>query len=443
MKKIDILRDHIINYKKKYLLNLKKLKFDTDTSSLATFRYLIFKTSNLAVNKDVFKKFKTINFKEQLKNFFYLRKFSSIEFHGIIKPNQIKKFKKIIISWSYKNCFSSSGLYIDPYFKISSSKKNILWILINYDDVVPKKFDKNIIIVHSQKKNFLAGVKNLINYLFYLIKNYNFNLKKIIHNMSYDSYLAISIKNFFIEKNFLKNIKKIYLPLESQPFQNAIINLAKQDKVQVTGFDHTLNPFPFYNTYSHLSPDIMNLHSKCSVKFYSKYLGWPRKKIKKKSSVRILKKNKKFFQNKIFLPISISNPNFILSKIEYIFKNYLTNNKNKTFKVCLHPSTLKEKKYLELAEKINRIQKNYLSESNSKNKNSISIHVGNLSTPLEALETGLEVIHITDSEIFDFISPKFWYSLNYTKLGNNIFKYRLKKFGHCVTFRKKGKSVII
>ena len=109
----------------------------------------------------------------------------------------------------------------------------------------------------------------------------------------------------------------------------------------------------------------------------------------------------------------------------------------------MHPSTLKEKKYLELAEKINRIQKNYLSESNSKNKNSISIHVGNLSTPLEALETGLEVIHITDSEIFDFISPKFWYSLNYTKLGNNIFKYRLKKFGHCVTFRKKGKSVII
>jgi len=443
MKKIDILRDHIINYRKKYLLNLKKLKFDTDTSSLATFRYLIFKTSNHVANKDVFKKFKTINFKEQLKNFFYLRKFSSIEFYGRVEPNQIKKFKKIIISWSYKNCFSSSGLYIDPYFKISSRQGNILWILINVDEVIPEKFDKNIIIVHPQKKGFLAGIKNLINYLFYLIKNYKFNLKKVIHNMSYDSYLAINLKNFFLEKNLLKNIKKIFLPLESQPFQNAIVNLAKKEKVHVTGFDHSLNPFPFYNMYSHLSPDLINVHSECSAKFYSKYLGWPRKKIKKKSSVRIFKKNKKFFQNKIFLPISIGNPNFILSKIDYLFKNHLINNKNKTFKICLHPSTLKVKKYLDLAENIKRIQRNYLSKSNNKNKKPLSIHVGNLSTHLEALETGLEVIHISNSEIFDFLSPKFWYTLNYTKLENNIFKYRLKKYGHCVAFRKKGKSVNI
>ena len=109
----------------------------------------------------------------------------------------------------------------------------------------------------------------------------------------------------------------------------------------------------------------------------------------------------------------------------------------------MHPSTLKVKKYLDLAENIKRIQRNYLSKSNNKNKKPLSIHVGNLSTHLEALETGLEVIHISNSEIFDFLSPKFWYTLNYTKLENNIFKYRLKKYGHCVAFRKKGKSVNI
>ena len=90
--------------------------------------------------------------------------------------------------------------------------------------------------------------------------------------------------------------------------------MAKKEKVYVTGFDHTLNPFPFYNMYNKLSPSILNVHSDCSKKFYEKYLGWPKNKIIKNSSVRIERRKKHFLIIKYFYLLVLITCEFVSKK---------------------------------------------------------------------------------------------------------------------------------
>ena len=261
-----------------------------------------------------------------------------------------------------------------------------------------------------------------------------------MHQFSYDSYLALEVCNFFKKKNLFKNVSSLHIPLESQPFQNTLIDLAKRKKIITFGYDHTCNPFPFYNSYSVSSPDKLKVHSNCSKKFYIKNLNWPKNKVEKTPSFRFEKKNKSFYSNKIFLPIMLNSFTEILNRLETLFKDQPQLNAH-LFKICLHPATKNNQKFVKLKIDMMKLQKRYLKIKRQKKKNSISIHIGNTSTIIESLEHGLEAIHITSNDFFDFLSSNLWYSVKHVQLNERIFSYKLKNFGHCVTFNVKKKRV--
>ena len=99
MSNINLTREKIIFFKKKYLANLKKKNIDIESSSLISLRYLIF--SKLKINNnynDLVKKIKKINFINQLKNILYLKNFSSINFHGNYSKKNLATYNKIILS---------------------------------------------------------------------------------------------------------------------------------------------------------------------------------------------------------------------------------------------------------------------------------------------------------------------------------------------------------
>tara|TARA_Y100001970_G_scaffold286548_1_gene408976 strand:- start:1450 stop:2787 length:1338 start_codon:yes stop_codon:yes gene_type:complete len=443
MKDINLVRNKIISFKKEYLKKLIAKNIDAEISSLSCFKYLMYSNLKKQNNiRKITKNINNINFFKQLKNLLYIKNFSSVDIHGDCSKQNLAKYNRIIFSWSYTKNFKNNGLFTDPYFKITSNKKKILWILLHADDQLPKKFNKNLIIIQTKKSNIISGSINLLKYVLKLIKINKIKLFNIYHQLSFDSYLAHELKKHFVEQEFFKVIKKVYIPLESQPFQNSIIKLAKEENVKTIGFDHTHNPFPFWNSYSYLSPDILSVHSNCGLKIYSKYLGWPKNKLRKITSVRTEKRNKEFFSNKIFLPIIIGDFNKVFLCLDILFKNYLSKLKIKPLKVCLHPATQKIKKYKNFEKKIYKLQNKYLSFIKKNNKNSASIHIGNISTVIESLECKTpKVIHITTSEILDFFSSKLWIPINSKKISNSIFEYKLRKYGQCVIFKKKRNSL--
>ena len=443
MRNIDKNRNRLNLFKKRYINALISNNIKITNSSLISLRYLIFSNlDNSNLNK-LEKKIKFTNFKSQLKNFFFLRNFKQIDFYGNTNFKNISKYKKMIITWSYNHNFKRNGEYEDGYFKSVKNKNKILWVTILVDQKLPIKIKKNTIIIHPKKGNLLQGINNILSYLKKLLLSSELNLANFFHQLSYDSYLANEIEKFFKNNNLLMNIKKLLIPLESQPFQNTIIGIAKEMNIETIGYDQTGNPFPFYNSYSPISPNKLVVHSISSQKFYNKNLNWQRSNIKRISSTRFEKKNKSFFDNKIFLPIMINNDEIILDRINYLFKNYSKYYDFKSFNIYLHPATKQLKKFDKLYKKIHDLKGKYKILSNKKIKKKISLHIGNTSTIIEALETGSEVIHICSSTLFDPITTSYWNSVKSKEITEGIFNYKLKRYGHCVTFKKKGKSLIL
>ena len=130
----------------------------------------------------------------------------------------------------------------------------------------------------------------------------------------------------------------------------------------------------------------------------------------------------------------------ILERLDYLFNILSQTVSLEKFKVNLHPATKKILRFKNILNDINRLKKKY-KNSKMKKKNSLSLHIGNTSTIIEALESGSDVIHVCSSDFFDPLTSDYWNSVKSKKIGQGIFNYKLKRRGHCVTFNKQVKSI--
>ena len=67
----------------------------------------------------------------------------------------MKDFKTIVVNWGTSADFRTTGEFYDKYFNVSSKKfKDTLWYIIYLDKELPKKIDKNLVLVRKKKKLF-------------------------------------------------------------------------------------------------------------------------------------------------------------------------------------------------------------------------------------------------------------------------------------------------
>ena len=98
------------------------------------------------------KKIITTNFKKPIKNFLFLKNFKQVNFYGNMDFNNINKYKKMILTWSYNHNFHKNGKYEDGYFKSVKNKNKILWVTVLVDQKLPNKINNNIIIIHPPER---------------------------------------------------------------------------------------------------------------------------------------------------------------------------------------------------------------------------------------------------------------------------------------------------
>ena len=102
-----------------------------------------------------------------------------------------------------------------------------------------------------------------------------------------------------------------------------------------------------------------------------------------------------------------------------------------------HPSMKNSKKHIKLKKMIERlliINKNKFSKK-PKNPN-ISIFIGSTASILECLERGIDSIHVCEENLFDLYHPKIWKSLKVRAVSQNVYQYKIKKFGNCIKLGK-------
>ena len=136
----------------------------------------------------------------------------------IFNIESIKKdYKKIIVSWAFKESFNEEeGQYKDKFLNSVSGNDDILWFLIYMDKELPSRVGKNIVLVYKEKK----FIKKNYFFLRYTLKTLKLkNFLSTIKKLNLLSATSVQIKEI-LKKIFSDiNIKNVLIVYEGQPFQ--------------------------------------------------------------------------------------------------------------------------------------------------------------------------------------------------------------------------------
>ena len=338
-----------------------------------------------------------------------------------------ESYKKVLVSWAFKSNFDNAGNYFDKYLKINSSNfKDTAFFLIYMDNNLPKKIKKNIILVYKKDVFFKYNLFFFFNYFFKLFSNYFFG-RKFILNLN--SFYATSheINKIFKDKIDLKEIKKFLIVYEGQPFQKDIINLIKNTNknIKIVAYDHSAPPpLPLNLIHDNFSPDRLLVTGKAQVDYYSKYLLWPKSKLKIIKTLRFKNEKKNLYLNKFFVPYELTNVKTYISSARALleakeiknFSNFIIQNHPLRINSRVHKKFVSDLK--SMLKKVNK---------NKKTKEYSSVFFGQTTAIIVALEFGITCYHICLDPIFDSYDSKFWRNIKVSQLNYNLFKYKLKK----------------
>ena len=404
-------------YKKSPINNANLIDYFLITYSKYSY-YNLLKLQNIKVDK--LSKFIAI-----IKEF--IGSVNALDFE-LANKNKITEFNKLILTTGRCSNVSSNGDYFDKYFNESSrDHPKILWFVINLDKQQPKKIGENILFFTNRNNKF-SFFKNLIVLIIKKFLSF-FGKKKSFF------YLEILSKNIWKNINNsidVTRIKEIITPYEGQPFQNYLNYKLKTNSknIKTIGYVHATQGFPIHLFKRFGAPEILYVHGSDHKYHLSKFLGWDKKQIKIIPSLKIRKKNKKIYQNTIFLPFDIQNKKFYLQNFESLIKIYKKKLPDK-LKIKIHPLRTNHKEHIEFKELLQSILKN-----NKRNKNLKfcgPIILGSASIVLEALENKLDVYHIHENFVLEGYSNYYWPNILIRKIKrDSISLYKIKKINTCI-----------
>ena len=358
----------------------------------------------------------------------------------LINKKNIKNYDSIILTHGKYNNFSKNGDYFDPCFNENSKRlKKILWFVISIDNKLPINIDDNVVLLIN-KNISLINFNKFIKLVFKKMLSFFFkkNSSQFLHSEQFSDIVWKNINQ--LEK--IKNIKKIFTPYEAQPHQNFLnykLNL-KNKKIKTIGYVHSTQAFPVHLFKRDGAPKKLFVHGKDQKYHLIKFLGWKKSDIQLIPSLKIRNKNKKNYQNLIYLPYIIEDFNFYLDNIKFL----LTTHKNKfshALKVKLHPYRENKKTHLKLKREIELfITKNNF---NKKLRFCNPIILGTSSVVLEILENNLKPYHIYKNFLLESYINGFWPSIHGVPiLANKIYQYKLNKNNNCINIDGKKRNIL-
>ena len=137
--------------------------------------------------------------------------------------------------------------------------------------------------------------------------------------------------------------------------------------------------------------------------------------------------------------MSFENDKLILDS----FENYLRLSNDLSLpnlEIRNHPVMKTSRKHLLLIEKIQQLIKKYEKKFSKKRVKKVSIFISATAAIIEALERGIDVIHIFAHPIYESHNSKIWNNLKVTFISENVFRYELKKYRKYIYFGNKNKN---
>jgi hypothetical protein len=356
------------------------------------------------------------------------------------------EYGRLIVSWCRRADFSPDGSYVDRYFRLSSrATPTTFWLLIALDDAVPESLQPNIAIFRRR-----PGTPR-IDYLHLLQSVVDLFRRRRARSRNRSHVPALSAAVSFAEQvtqavmttlNALR-IECILMPYEAQPFQHAVYRAAKMQngRVITVGYLHSaLPPLPTDLIHRAGAPELLFVHGAGQIDILARYLDWPRGALREIASLRYRAGDAGTLSGLIFLPYFFDRPRLI----EGAFRDFLLGSAPGSLSPLVvrnHPVMDHSRPHLRLKRALEKLMLDYADRFSEGEPARISVFVGATAAILEALERGVDTIHICAQPLTESHSTAIWRGLSVDRLGEYVFRYRLEKRGTYIVFGAEGDSV--
>jgi hypothetical protein len=373
------------------------------------------------------------------KNIVSIRNYSKLTLYSDPKCSDKPKFDTLIVSWCKYSDFNNLGNYHDRYFNIQSDKyNNIFWFLISIDNLLPSSLPSNIIIYSKQKGSFIREIYFVIECISRAVNFSKGKWTNFLNNISAEQVFAEKITLNIIELNTKHSFSSLIQPYEAHPFQHAItLGLKNSDKrVKSIGYLHSVLPaLPTDLIYREGAPEVLYVHGQGQIDIMKNFLSWPSSDLRYIPSLRYKREILESFSGFIFLPYNFSDLKSIVKSLKRYFETVDYGSLPKMLVRC-HPAKSNSKKHISLMHEIDLLLIKYFDKFSDQSNRKISIFIGATAAIVEALERGIEVIHITSDPIFESHQEELWVDFEVTNISINVLQYKLNKLGSYIKLGK-------
>jgi hypothetical protein len=231
------------------------------------------------------------------------------------------------------------------------------------------------------------------------------------------------------------HVRELVMPYEAQPLQHAI-NLAVKAcdaNVATVGYVHSALPaLPTDYLFRTGAPDRLFVHGAGQREILCNLLGWPQQRLHLIASLRYRRDLEPLFAGQILLPYDFLDARTIVQAVERVLRA-APNLSMPIWRVRNHPVMAHSAKHTALAVRLKSIIDRYEDrQCPAPARAKQTIIVGATAAVIEALERGLEVVHICSRPLFEAHSESIWTYMQIDDLGYNAYRYRLREPGQYI-----------
>jgi hypothetical protein len=342
-------------------------------------------------------------------------------------------YDQVVVSWARKGDYQADGSYFDRYFQTSSREvPRTLWFLISLDNYVPDKLDTNIRLFARDKSERHYDFGFLLRTVARVVKESGGSPRRTMHRLSTATVLAEEVAAALSSELEGSGASSLLLPYEAQPFHHAVFRAAKNadPSIRTVGYLHSaLPPLPTDLIRRDGAPDLVLVHGAEQMQMMESHLGWTADSLRAIPSLRYRAEESASFAGEIFLPYSFGTQEIVVNAFAAYLRD-LAPRSLPLLKVRNHPVMMASRRHLRLKAALEATMAKYRDRFTADpSRVPVSVFIGATASIVEALERGLEVIHVCSYPLFESHNEELWKLFKVERFGPYLFRYALRAQG--------------
>jgi hypothetical protein len=234
----------------------------------------------------------------------------------------------------------------------------------------------------------------------------------------------------------------IVAPYEAQPFQHAAFRVAKLKGVRTIGYLHSaLPPLPTDLIWRDGAPELLLTHGRGQADILVNRLGWCAASLRCVPSLRYRREDRGSLAALVFLPYHFEDPSLIVDAFLDFLKASAPGSLP-SLTIRNHPVMRESERHLRLVAALEQAMVRHQDRFGAGPQLApISVFIGATAAILEALEHGIDVVHICSQPLLESHSCEIWASMSVQRIGAHTFRYHLRASGDYIDFGSETDSI--